>query len=176
MIVIQYEFGLQEAHMSKRIGVKVKPLGRLTSMDKRDFDLEKTEDRYRGCYAYVFRESVNWDDTSLEIRWNSDMKVFTVIFKGVGRNDLNMEKALSKDIPLKIARSSRCECGGVLELGDYSIRSTRDDFTFEGVYFCPKCKSKFLAERAGIRHLISKWIKGLKKIEIKAGGVGIERE
>lgn len=128
------------------------------------------------CAAMVLSEQKPWDDSSLEIKWDSKEREFIVIFKGAGVPDLTVDQALSTRVPLQIARASRCRCGGTLELGNYRIITTKNDFTFEGTYFCPTCKTDFLAEQSGFRHFITKWIRGLKKIEIKAGGVGLERE
>jgi hypothetical protein len=128
------------------------------------------------CAAGLFRRVNSWDDSALEIRWNSTDRVFSVTFRGGGPVELPLEDMLSKDVPLQIARSSRCECGSLLGLGDYRIVTTGDDFLFEGEFFCPACKARRVAETSGFRGIIRKWGVGLKKIEIKVDGVGLERE
>lgn len=130
----------------------------------------------QSCTAALFREVSEWDESSLEIKWKASQREFTVAFKGVGEISLSVEDLLSKKVPLYIAQSSTCECGENLELGDYSIRTTDDDFEFEGSFSCPKCKLRVFREGTGIRNIIGQWIQGLKKIEINAIGVGIERE
>jgi hypothetical protein len=130
----------------------------------------------QSCRALVFKEVNEWDDASLEIRWDSEKKEFTVTFKGEGMVNLPIENLLSKAVPLHIASSSNCECGENLQLGDYRILTTRNDFSFEGIFFCVQCKAKILAERSGLRHFIATWFKGLKKVQVNATGVGIERE
>jgi len=69
-----------------------------------------------------------------------------------------------------------CSCGSSLSLGAYQITLIDDDFTFKGEFFCPVCNKGYKSEKSGIRGIIEKWVKGLKKIEIKATGVGIERQ
>jgi len=130
----------------------------------------------RSCSAYLFKGVQEWDDASLEIKWNSEQKEFTVAFKGEGQVNLPIENLLSQTVPLHIAESSNCECGETLQLGDYRILTSNNDFTFEGNFFCPTCKTKVLKERSGLRYLISTWFRGLKKLEIKTTGLGIERQ
>jgi hypothetical protein len=144
---------------------------------KDDLQLEKLAPYSPGhCFAHLFRNAEEWDDDSLEIKWDSATKEFNVVFTGVGHVDIRLENGLSRRVPLEVAQSSRCECGGTLALGDFRIHSGRKDFTFEGNYFCPTCKADYSAKHSGIRHMISKWANGLKKIEIKPSGVGFERE
>jgi hypothetical protein len=128
------------------------------------------------CSAYLLRDFPEWDETSLEIRWEAEEREFTVVFKGEGKINLSVEQLLSKKVPLYIASSSTCECGETLELGDYRINTTNNDFTFEGTFFCPRCKSRVFREGYGLRSIIGQWVRGLKKIEISPKGVGLERE
>jgi hypothetical protein len=128
------------------------------------------------CEAGLFSEAAEWKDSELEIKWNAEERAFAVAFHGVGAVQMTPKGMLSKRVPLEIARSSQCECGGPLALGDYRIVATSSDFRFEGEFFCPRCKSRRSAETSGFRGILEKWAFGLKKIEIKADGVGIERE
>ena len=116
------------------------------------------------CSANLLREFPEWDETSLEIRWEAEEREFTVVFKGEGKINLSVEQLLSKKVPLYIANSSTCECGETLEVGDYRINTTNNDFAFEGTFFCPKCKSRVFREGYGLRNIIGQWVRGLEKI------------
>lgn len=129
-----------------------------------------------GCGASFFKEVQEWDDASLRIKWKSREKEFDVTFKGQGTINLTIENLLSNAVPLHIAQSSSCECGESLQLGDYQVFTSKNDFSFEGTFFCRKCKANTLAVQSGLRHFISTWFKGLKRVDIKATGVAIERE
>jgi len=132
--------------------------------------------RSADCAANLYRSVNQWDKSALDIKWSAKEKAFTVEFKGSGEVRLAMADALSKRIPLEIARASRYECGSTLELGDYSITIENADFRFHANYFCPTCKAKAVADQKGFRRLIERCFRGLTKIEIKATGVGIERQ
>jgi hypothetical protein len=142
--------------------------------------IAESERQGRACTAFMYKGATDWITSSLEIRWKSEERAFTVAFKGNAKAiSLPVQEILSKRVPLQIAQSSGCECGASLELGDYevSVEDTGEesDFWFRANYFCPRCKTKAVAEKKGLKRLIEDWIFGLKKIEIKATGVGIER-
>ena len=126
------------------------------------------------CTANLFKTAGNWDKSSLKIQWNAESKVFTVEFVGKGTINPKFEKFLSQSMPIYIARSSACECGQALQLGDYQVNSANDDFRFEGCYFCPICKAKLAAEGKGIRNRIARWFSRLRKVQITTAGVDIE--
>jgi hypothetical protein len=139
-----------------------------------DYDLERSG----SCAAALYRTASRWDKSSLAIKWDSVERAFTVDFKASGNIEVPLGEVLSKRIPLEIARASNCECGSVLQLGDYSVIVEDADFRFQADYFCPVCKRRLLAEKKGFKRLIETWATGLKKIEVKAtgvGGVGFER-
>lgn len=161
--------------MEKVLALDIIPVG---SDDPRsiDYDLEKSA----SCSAISYKTAADWDTSSLEIKWNSTDRFFSVEFKGTAddRIKLPLSHALSKKIPLQIARSSTCECGAPLQLGDYTVTVEDSDFRFRADYFCPICKAKLVADKKGFKKIIEPWVMGLRKIEIKAtgvGGVGIER-
>lgn len=156
--------------MAGPLTVEVIPVGADTPTEI-DYDLEKSP----SCSALFMKSAVNWKKSSLEIKWDSSERAFTVEFTGKGRLPSDFDNLLSKRVPLQIARSSTCECGSVLELGDYSILMDGSDFKFFGNYFCPSCKIRLSAEKKGLKRILETWFTGLKKLEIKATGVGIER-
>ena len=129
-----------------------------------------------GCAADIYHSATSWEDAVLEIKWDATDKAFYVSFNGDGPTSVSTKNILSKKIPLEIARSSRCECGSTLELGDYRIIAKMSDFFFEGEFYCPVCKSERLAKKGGLLKAVAEWINDLKKIEIKANGVGFERK
>lgn len=127
------------------------------------------------CQAISFKTSgPRWDESNLRIDWNSEKKYFTVQFKGIGDFGLELEQSLSQKIPLQIAKTSRCDCGSVLHLGNYTVLAKDNEFVFKGRYYCKSCKEALDAESSGIRSLIFRWLNKLKKIEVKLNGFSIE--
>lgn len=157
--------------MERSLEIKIVPIGQEASEDV-EYELDGSGLR---CSADHYRDVIDWHKSALEIRWNSTARFFSVEFKGSGRIPVGLSNLLSKRIPLKIAQTSRCECGSVLELGDYSVAFEDSDFRFKADYFCPTCKARAIAEQKGLKKVLETWFSGLKKIEIKATGVGFER-
>ncbi|MEM5461345.1 hypothetical protein VSR69_42230 [Paraburkholderia phytofirmans] len=127
------------------------------------------------CAALFYREAIDWEKSQLEVKWSATEKCFAVEFTGKGNIDLSMAELLSKRVPLRIAKASTCECGTTLELGDYTVLLSDSDFLFHAEYFCPNCKANLIAEKKGLRRVLETWFTGLKKIEIKTTGIGLER-
>ncbi len=116
----------------------------------------------------------------LRIKWDKENKCFFVWLKGKQTNDpcftyITLDDLACK-IPLEVAENSICDCGATLKLGNNSVISKDDDFTFQGEFYCPECNKKRLTQKPRIRDFIIEWLTKLKKIEIKATGVNIEKE
>lgn len=159
--------------MSQQVEIELIPVG--PDFATEDHDLVAFS-RSGMCDAALLRDAINWEKSELEIKWNAAEKVFFVQFSGKQpRIDFKTGELLSKRVPLKIARSSRCECGGALELGDYTVSIKNADFGFKAEYFCPTCKSKLTAERNGLKKFLETWFSSLKRVDIKLTGFGIER-
>jgi hypothetical protein len=126
--------------------------------------------------ANLFKVAANWYESSLKIQWTAESRVHTVEFTGKGSITFKQEQFLTQSMPILIARSSTCECGQALQLGNYQVNTAHDDFKFEGVYFCQACKARLATERKGIRKVIARWVSGVKKVQINTRGVNIERE
>ena len=156
--------------MSQKLEVQLVPVG-ADEPHMLDYDLDGSA----ACAALFYRDSVDWEKSSLEIKWNSADRYFSVEFKGSGEIDVPLAELLSKRVPLQIARASTCDCGTTLELGDYAVAVEDNDFRFQANYFCPSCKSRLTAEKNGLKRVLETWFTGLKKIEIKTTGVGLER-
>jgi hypothetical protein len=132
--------------------------------------------RNHTCSAVEYLEATNWKKSELEIKWDFTEKVFFVQFTGKAQlSDKRLNNLMSKRVPLEIAKSSRCECGSTLNLGDYKILMKESDFVFSAEYFCPTCRTSLTAERNGFKKILEKWFTSLKKIEIKATGFRLER-
>jgi uncharacterized protein YneR len=156
--------------MPNQLEVQVIPVGNEDPASV-DYDLENSAT----CMATFFRNAVAWEKSSLTIKWNSTDRFFSVEFGGSGAIDISLSELLSKRVPLQIAKASTCECGSTLSLGDYTVVVEDNDFRFKADYCCPVCKARLIAERRGLRKILETWFTGLKKIEIKTTGVGLER-
>ncbi|MBS0587010.1 MAG: hypothetical protein JSS37_03435 [Proteobacteria bacterium] len=156
--------------MENQLDVQVIPVGDEDSTSI-NYDLEKSPT----CMASFYRNAVAWEKSSLSIKWNSTDRFFSVEFDGSGTIDMSLAELLSKKVPLQIAKTSTCECGSSLALGDFTVVVEDNDFRFKADYFCPACKLRLTAERKGLRKVLETWFTGLKKIEIKTTGVGLER-
>ncbi len=86
----------------------------------------------------------------LKIKWVQEQKAFFVDLKGKHAITDKSIVELGHKIPLEVARDSTCECGSALKLGSYSVISENDDFTFQGEFYCSKCKEEMLAQKSGL--------------------------
>jgi len=73
------------------------------------------------------------------ISWDEEKKEFQVSMKGVCppcgyKGDLAI-----KTLPLFIAKSSSCSCGGSLVLADHSFNLSNGDLEFRATYRCSTC-------------------------------------
>lgn len=154
--------------MSKQVAVELIPIG---AGDKR-----LREPSANSCAANLYQGATDWEKSALDIRWDAKERTFFVEFNGkADKADIGLGDILSKKIPIQIADSSRCECGSILSLGNYRVIMNDSDFNFKAEYFCPTCQVELVAEKKGIMPFLQKWFSSLKKIEIKATGVGLER-
>jgi hypothetical protein len=153
--------------MEKSLSVEIVPVGEGSlGILKGDHD----------CSALLINNAINWKKAALEIRWDAAEKTFFVEFNGKAAEVApNLNSILSKRVPLQIARTSRCECGSTLSLGDYTVTMKDSDFKFHAEYFCPACKVHLIAEKRGLKKILETWFSSLKRLEIKASGVRIER-
>jgi hypothetical protein len=164
--------------MPKKVDIEIIPIGEKDRLDR----LPSHESHYySGSYCSATGQLLNyleWDENKIRIRWDAEGKKFTVEFVGIDKETKQsfVQDLLSKEIPLEIARTSNCECGGILELGNYSVQLVSDEFIFEAEYYCPACKNDHIAKSKGLKELIRRWIFGLKRIDITASGIGIERQ
>ena len=156
--------------MSQKLELEVIPVG-TDEPSSPDHNLGTSQ----SCAAALYRSASDWEKSSLEIKWNASERYFSVEFKGTGEITLPLAEVLSKRIPLRVTHASTCECGATLELGDYTVAVEDNDFRFQADYFCRSCKARLSAEKKGFRKLLETWITGLKRIEIQATGVGLER-
>lgn len=97
-----------------------------------------------------------FNDTS--ISWREEKREFEVVMKGIcppcGFND----DIAIKSLPLDIAQSSSCSCGGSLFLAEHSLTLSQGDVEFRGIYKCSSCsrQQKSLISRIG-RALSMAW-------------------
>jgi hypothetical protein len=152
--------------MAKEVAIDIKPVG--------DEGQEVRPSSF--CAAVHFDYYAAWVRRSLDIKWNSRERVFFVEFIGQGPPDVPMTNLLTSRVPVHVANSSLCECGSSLRLGDYSITTEDHDFAFSGEFFCPSCSARFAAEKKGLKKYLENWLMGLKRLEISATGIGIERK
>lgn len=81
-----------------------------------------------------------WDSKFLEIKWHEKAHSFYVVFKANGSFFNEVHQTLAQVIPIQIADTSRCECGGSLTVGDQKMIFSDSDFRFKAVFYCKKCK------------------------------------
>ncbi len=132
----------------------------------------------RPCCAAV--ELIPFENVDCEIEYNENSKEFKVKlfidgFCSPCRKKWQIEQFV-KEVPLKIAATSRCSCGSELYLTNHSIRKTGNIFEFEGQYVCNECKkaNKTIRSKIG-KALISFW-KETRKIEVGPKGVIYEKD
>ncbi len=115
------------------------------------------------------------NDIDLKIKWLNEKKAFFVSLKGKQLKKENGLAELGHRIPIEVAKDSKCCCGATLQLGDYSVHSEKGDFVFSGEFYCPACNETYQAKKGGLMDTIKMFFRDLRKIEIKATGVSIER-
>jgi hypothetical protein len=133
---------------------------------------------HRSCAAVVvlnaFGRSEKLVAEALCIRWESEKEQFVVSFSGRVLDEL--DSSWTQSIPLLIAETSTCECGGTLTLGDYEIKARDKDFVFTAQYICSACAARKKGEQRGFRQFIGRWLFELRKIEVGPKGISAERD
>lgn len=121
--------------------------------------------RYR-CSAIVLPQITKWEDNDLNIEYNEFNKTFSVKFKGTSANSNDLSRILEKEIPIRIAETSFCECGNKLSLGKHSIKIKNNDYFLEANFFCISCNLEIRKEKEGFKSFIKSWGFGISEINL----------
>jgi hypothetical protein len=116
------------------------------------------------CTAVLLQTAARWDESSLDITWDSQRRAFKVFF--VGKQEAAAEERLIQEIPIEIACSSYCVCGSKLRLGSYGVQAANGEFTFKGEFICESCQRPIQATSSGFRSILLKCLRQLKRIQI----------
>lgn len=117
------------------------------------------------------------DPEVVSVTWSDAKKQFIVRASFVCSRC--MAKLPGEDIrglPLVIAETSRCSCGERLSLADHTIKQTRGDIEFKGVYVCSSCHNNKSVRWAGVIESLRKFWKDTKRVKVGTDGFEYEKK
>jgi ribosomal protein S14 len=114
---------------------------------------------------------------TVSVTWNAAKKQFVVRASFLCRQCMRiLPEGDIRALPLVIAKTSRCSCGETLSLSDHSIKQTKDDIEFKGVYVCSSCHRSKSVIWAGVIGVLRKFWRDTKRVKVGTDGFEYEKK
>ncbi len=136
-----------------------------------EFEFSSDRIRCRSCGVKVSNTK------KIKINWDNKLHAFFVYIECYCKPcHLKWSTDIIKHLTTEVARNSYCECGGLLNLGDHSIKVENYELKFLGVYKCNKCNKEKKISVSNLKSRIKKKWRSINKILFDDQGISYSKD